>query len=186
MVMAENWRGKIGAMSKDRMDLYLSGNSNVRIAAIDDSGLPHIVPAWYHWDGESFFFVLRERAEIAKLLSRRPEVGIVIDEGSVADEVNNRFFEMPKVWAQGRAEVIEQPNTGGKWVEYARAMALRYLGPNGPEYITASLGQPRWLFKLTPTVLKTWEGVGWAKKYWVDSGKGPSYEEAHEARRSGA
>ena len=43
MDMTENWRGKIGAMSKDRMDLYLLGNSNVRIAAIDDSGMPHIV-----------------------------------------------------------------------------------------------------------------------------------------------
>ena len=133
--MAENWRGKIGPMTKDRMDLYLKGNANVRIAAIDDGGMPHIVPAWYHWDGEAFFFVLRERAEIAKLLERRPEVGIVIDEGSVSDEANDRFFEMPKVWAQGRAEVLEKPNTGGKWVEYASAMAVRYLGPNGPEYI---------------------------------------------------
>ena len=184
--MAENWRGKIGPMTKDRMDLYLKGNANVRIAAIDDRGMPHIVPAWYHWDGEAFFFVLRERAEIAKLLERRPEVGIVIDEGSVADEANDRFFEMPKVWAQGRAEVLEKPNTGGKWVEYASAMAVRYLGPNGPEYISASLGQPRWLFKLTPTVLKTWEGVGWAKRYWVDSGQGPSYEEVHAAGRPGA
>ena len=63
-------------------------------------------------------------------------------------------------------------------------MAIRYLGPNGPEYISASIEQPRWLFKLTPTVLKTWEGVGWAKRYWVDSEKGQSYDEVHNTPRS--
>jgi len=184
--MAENWRGKIGKMEPDRRDFYLEGNALVRISAIDEAGFPHIVPAWYHWDGESFWFVLRERAEIAKIMSKHPQVGLVIDEGSVKDEAQGRFFEMPKVWAQGTSEVIEEPNVGGKWVEFASKMAVRYLGPNGPEYITASLGQPRWLFKLTPTVLKTWEGTGWAKRYWVESEKSLSYEEAHGIGASGA
>jgi hypothetical protein len=28
-------------------------------------------------------------------------------------------------------------------------------------------------------VLKTWEGTGWAKRYWVETEKSVSYEEAH-------
>ena len=139
--MAEGWRGKIGAMEPDRRDLYLEGGAIVRISAINDEGFPHVVPAWYHWDGTAFWFVLRARAEIAKILARNPHVGLVIDEGSVKDEANGRFFEMPKVWAQGMAEVIEEPNIGGRWVEIASKMAVRYLGPNGPEYITASINQ---------------------------------------------
>ena len=182
--MAEGWRGKIGAMAPDRRDFYLEGGAIVRISAIDDEGFPHVVPAWYHWDGTAFWFVLRARAEIAKILARNPPVGLVIDEGSVKDEANGRFFEMPKVWAQGMAEVIEEPNVGGKWVEIASKMAVRYLGPNGPEYITASINQPRWLFRVEPTVMKTWEGTGWAKKYWVDNDKSVSYEEAHGLSRS--
>lgn len=166
-------------MDPDRRDFYLEGPSLVRISAIDDEGFPHVVPAWYHWDGESFWFVLRERAEIALLLARRPQMGLVIDEGSVKDEENGRFFEMPKVWAKGLAEVVEEPNVGGQWVDIASKMAVRYLGPNGPEYIQASIGQPRWLFKVTPTVLKTWEGTAWAKRYWVDTESSVSYEEAH-------
>lgn len=182
--MAEGWRGKIGAMDPDRRDFYLEGAALVRISAVNDEGFPHVVPAWYHWDGTAFWFVLRERAEIATILTRNPKVGLVIDEGSVKDEANGRFFEMPKVWAQGLAEVVEEPNVGGQWVDIASKMALRYLGPNGPEYITASLNQPRWLFRCEPTVLKTWEGTGWAKKYWVDNGTSISYEEAHGLSRS--
>jgi nitroimidazol reductase NimA-like FMN-containing flavoprotein (pyridoxamine 5'-phosphate oxidase superfamily) len=182
--MAEGWRGKIGGMEPERRDFYLEGPALARISAINADGFPHVVPAWYHWDGTAFWFVLRERAEIAALLVENPKCGLVIDEGSVKDEANGRFFEMPKVWAQGIAEVIEEPNIGGRWVDIASKMAVRYLGPNGPEYIQASINQPRWLFRVEPTVLKTWEGTGWAKRYWVENDKTLSYDEAHGLRKS--
>ena len=54
-------------------------------------------------------------------------------------------------------------------------MSVRYLGPNGPTYLEPTLDQPRWLFKITPTWIQTWQGVGWAR---VEGG-GTSYEEAH-------
>ena len=182
--MAVGWRGKIGAMEPARRDFYLEGGAIVRISAINDEGFPHVVPAWYHWDGTAFWFVLRERAEVAKLLASNPHVGLVFDEGSVKDDANDRYFEMPKVFAQGLAEVIEQPNIGGDWVEIASKMAVRYLGPNGPEYIKNSINQPRWLFRVEPTVMKTWEGTGWAKKYWIENEKSISYDEAHGLSRS--
>ncbi len=47
----------------------------------------------------------------------------------------------------------------------AERMSVRYLGPNGPEYLTATLDQPRWLIKVTPERVVTWQGVDWAKKY---------------------
>ena len=177
--MAEDWRGKIGSMTEERMNLYLSGDTNARVAVLDDEGRPHVVPLWYHWDGESFWFVIRERSKVARHMRDNKEVGIVIDDTSVEDEENGRHFEMPKVFAQGRAEVVEEPNVGGEWVGIAEQMAVRYLGPNGPSYIVPTLEQPRWLIKVTPDNLKTWEGVGWAKKYWVEDTKGPTYEEVH-------
>jgi len=182
--MAESWRGKIGAMDPARRDFYLEGGAIVRIAALDDDGYPHVIPAWYHWDGTSFWFVLRERSELALLMKKRPRIGFVIDEGSVKDEAANRFFEMPKVFAKGDVEVVEEPNVGGKWVEIAKQMAVRYLGPHGPEYIAANINQPRWLFRITPTEMKTWEGTAWAKKYWVENDKTKSYEDAHGLNKS--
>ena len=68
---------------------------------------------------------------------------------------------------------------GGEWVGVAEQMATRYLGPNGPDYIVPTLHQPRWLIKVVPDTVKTWEGVGWSKKYWVESEDGPSYQQVH-------
>ena len=75
--------------------------------------------------------------------------------------------------------MVEQPNAGGRWVEIAEKMSYRYLGPNGPTYLAASKQQPRWLFRMRPTKIKTWQGVGWAPKYWVKDTQGPSYEDIH-------
>ncbi len=37
----------------------------------------------------------------------------------------------------------------------------------------------RWLFRMRPTKIKTWQGVGWAPRYWVDDSGGMSYEQVH-------
>lgn len=177
--MAEEWRGKIGGMEDDRRDLYLAGDSLVRVAAIDDKGRPYVLPLWYHWDGDAFWFVIRERAAIARYMKARPAIGLVIDDMEVDDPDHGRHFAAPKVFAQGDAELIEEPNVGGQWVAMAEKMAIRYLGENGPSYIVPTLQQPRWLFKMVPDVMKTWEGVGWSKKYWVESKEGPTYSEVH-------
>lgn len=177
--MARNWRGEIGAMEPERRDLFLDGDSLVRVGAIDDEGRPYVLPLWYHWDGEAFWFVIRERAAIARFMRDRPSIGLVIDEMEVNDPEHGRQFAAPKVFAQGEAMLIEEPNLGGQWVEIAKKMAVRYLGEHGPDYIVPTLQQPRWLFKMVPEVLKTWEGVGWSKKYWVESEDSPTYAEVH-------
>jgi hypothetical protein len=84
-----------------------------------------------------------------------------------------------KVLGQGKAELVERPNVGGAWVPIATRMSYRYLGENGPTYLESTMKQPRWLFKIKTTRLETWQGVGWARRYWVEDTGGPSYEEAH-------
>jgi len=61
--------------------------------------------------------------------------------------------------------VIEEPNVGGQWVEIARKMSYRYLGEHGPDYLVPTLDKARWLFKIVPTELSTWQGVDWHPKY---------------------
>jgi hypothetical protein len=70
-----------------------------------------------------------------------------------------------RVQVQGEAQLLEEPNVGGKWVDIATEMSYRYLGENGPTYLEPSLVEPRWLFFIKPTRVSTWEGVNWAKKY---------------------
>jgi len=44
-------------------------------------------------------------------------------------------------------------------------MAVRFLGEHGPEYLVPTYDRPRYLIKIAPTKMLTWDGVEWAKKY---------------------
>jgi nitroimidazol reductase NimA-like FMN-containing flavoprotein (pyridoxamine 5'-phosphate oxidase superfamily) len=154
----ESWRGKVGLMTDEERDEFLAGNTLARLAVMDDNDWPYVQPVWYQWDPEQgiFWIIARKKSAWALFMKNNPKVSITID-GS----------EKPykKVFVQGTAEVVEEPNIGGQWVEIAKLMATRYLGERGPDYLVPTLDKSRWLFKITPTVLNTWQGVDWHPKY---------------------
>ncbi len=177
--MADEFRGKMGAMAEGEVEAFLASGTLARLACLKPDGSPYVIPVWYQWDGSDFWFVGRERSAWCRYLANDPRVSIVIDDAhSPADEMG-QSAEIPKVFVEGNAEIVEEPNVGGRWVQVAEEMSYRYLGPNGPTYLTATLQQPRWLIRVRPTKIKTWQGVGWSPKYWVGSSGGPSYEEVH-------
>ena len=47
----------------------------------------------------------------------------------------------------------------------ANRTSVRYLGERGPEYLVPTYDRPRYLIKVVPTKMITWDGVEWAKKY---------------------
>jgi nitroimidazol reductase NimA-like FMN-containing flavoprotein (pyridoxamine 5'-phosphate oxidase superfamily) len=165
----QEWRGRVGAMTDDERDAFLERGVVMRLACLDEDGFPYVVPVWQEWRDGRFWVVPRARSAWAEHLRRDGRVGFVVD---VADTLE-------KVIGRGLAELVEEPNTGGRWVEVATRMSVRYLGPNGPSYLEPTLGQPRWLFAIAPTRLETWQGVGWARRYWVEDTSGPTYDEAH-------
>jgi hypothetical protein len=65
--------------------------------------------------------------------------------------------------------------------EIGLPMSYRYWGENGPTYLESTMKQPRWLFRIKPDSFVTWQGVGWARRYWVENTGGPSNEEAHSS-----
>lgn len=154
----ESWRGKVGQMSDEERDEFLAGNTLARLAVIDDSGWPYVQPVWYQWEPSEgiFWIIARKKSAWAGYMQRDPKVAITID---------GETKPYKKVSVQGTAEVIEEPNVGGQWVGIAEQMATRYLGEHGPDYIVPTLDKARWLFKIKPTSLATWQGVEWAKKY---------------------
>jgi hypothetical protein len=94
----------------------------------------------------------------AVYLEANPRCAITVDESGT----------LRKVIAQGEAELVEKPNIGGRWVEIAERMSLRYLGENGPKYLEPTLDKKRWLFRVAPVRLWTWQGVDWARRYKED------------------
>jgi hypothetical protein len=166
---SEEWRGRVGGMSEEEMEAFLAGGTVMRVACLDDGGDPYCVPCWQEWRDGCFWVVPRQRSKWARYLQRDGRCAFTVDVPETLE----------KVIGKGVAEVVEEPNLGGQWVEVANRMAVRYLGPNGPSYLVPTLNQPRWLLKITPTRIQTWQGVGWARSYWVEETGGPTYEEAH-------
>jgi nitroimidazol reductase NimA-like FMN-containing flavoprotein (pyridoxamine 5'-phosphate oxidase superfamily) len=151
----ESWRGKVGRLDDQEITEFLELPLIARLACLDDDGWPYVVPCWHEWDGASFWVVPRQRSAWARYLEREPRCAITVDEDG----------RQRKVVAQCRAHLVEPPNLGGAWVSVAERMSLRYLGENGPRYLEPTMDKPRWLFRLEPTKVQTWQGQDWAGRY---------------------
>jgi hypothetical protein len=135
------------------MTALLTSPAVAKLGCLDDDGYPYVVPVWFtHADG-GFYIIPRERSAWAQYLRRDDRASLCIDDA-----------QSRRVLVKGRAELIEEPNVGGRWVAIAREMSLRYMGERGPDYLAQTLNEPRWLFFLRPERTTTWTG-GWAKRY---------------------
>jgi hypothetical protein len=106
------------------------------------------------------WIVPREKSAFVQYMREEPRVCV-----SVALEAapNTRITLL------GIAEIVEGPvdSQGGtaQWVNIARQMATRYLGEHGPEYLEPTMDRPRYLIRIEPVKMRTWEGVEWHEKY---------------------
>ncbi|MER3438539.1 MAG: hypothetical protein C4346_13670 [Chloroflexota bacterium] len=152
----QSWRGKVGRMTHEEMVEFLTKTDVLcRLGVLDEEGWPYVVPVWFQYKDEGFYIIPRERSKWAEYMVRDPRVFLAIDEPG----------RLRKVLVKGRAELIERPNVGGKWVEIGKEMSYRYLGPHGPDYLVPTLNEPRWLFFIRPITITTWQGVDWASRY---------------------
>ncbi len=135
---------------------FLSGNPFCRIGCIDEDGWPYVVPCWFEYSDGGFYIVPRERSVWARNIQRNPKVFLCIDDSTVHNK---------RVLVKGEAAVLEEPNVGGRWVEVARRMSLRYLGEHGPDYLEPTMVEPRWLLFVRPIKMMTWQGVDWPQRY---------------------
>ena len=153
---AESWRGKVGKLTEEELDDFLAGGHVARLGVLDENGWPYVVPTWYQWADGGFYIIPRARSKWAQYMANDNRVSISLDSNDPP---------YIKVQTQGEAELLEEPNVGGRWVEIGTEMSVRYLGENGPKYLEPTLGEPRWLFFVRPKTMQTWQGVDWAKKY---------------------
>jgi hypothetical protein len=67
---------------------------------------------------------------------------------------------------KGNAEIVEEPNIGGRWFEVNRRLSQRYFPPELAErYIELSRDEPRWLIFVRPQVVTSQVQGAWATKY---------------------
>lgn len=152
----EQWRGKVGKMNEQELREFLSGNPFCRLGCLDDEGWPYVVPCWFEHSDDGFYIVPRAKSVWARYIQKDPRVSLCIDDTTIYNQ---------RVLVKGEASVLEEPNLGGRWVEIATRMSVRYLGEHGPDYLEPTLTEPRWLLFVKPLKMTTWQGVDWATKY---------------------
>lgn len=143
------------AMSDDERAAFLAQPVIGRLGCLDDDGYPYVVPVWFAYADGGFYLVPRARSEWARYLERDGRVSLCID----ASELPYR-----RVIVRGRAEVIERPNVGGRWVAFGTQMARAYRSEEGLAYIERTREEPRWLFFVRPERMTSSTG-GWATRY---------------------
>ena len=152
-----DWMGENRKMTAEEIAEFLAGPVVARIATIDEEGVPYITPVWEEWDGEALWIVPREKSAWVKHIKSNPKVAAscAMDEKPYA-----------RVLIRGTAEIVSGPAPlSGQCLKVASRMATRYLGEHGPEYLVPTYDRPRYLIKIVPDSLISWEGVEWAEKY---------------------
>lgn len=143
------------AMSDAERETFLAQPVVGRLGCLDEDGYPYVIPVWFAYADGGFYLVPRARSEWARYLERDGRVSLCID----AAEPPYR-----RVIVRGRAEVIETPNVGGRWVAFGTQMARNYRGEEGIAYIERTREEPRWLFFVRPERMASSTG-GWATRY---------------------
>jgi nitroimidazol reductase NimA-like FMN-containing flavoprotein (pyridoxamine 5'-phosphate oxidase superfamily) len=140
-------------MTQAEIESFLHSDVLCRLGCLDADGHPYVVPCWFTYADGGFYVVPRARSTWAAYLHHDPRVSLCID------AENGR-----RVLVKGEAQLIEEPNVGGRWVEIAREMAQRYGGESGLAYLAKTMDEPRWLFFIQPSAMISSTG-GWARRY---------------------
>ncbi len=161
------WMGKMRGLTDAEIAEFLAEPIVARLGTVTQEGTPYVSPVWQEYDAEEkvLYIIGRERSAYVRHLQRQPQV-------SVSCARDNAPYT--RVLFLGRAEVVEGPVTAGEgsWQPIGERMARRYLGERGPEYLEPTLDRPRYLIKVIPEKVISWEGVEWADQYLELEGDG--------------
>lgn len=145
-------------LTKSQIDQFLAEPIIARLATVKPDGSPFIAPVWQQWDGEVMWIIPRSQSSFVENIRHEPRVCV-----SCADDVNPAHT---RVAIEGRAEIVEGPvPLEGRVKEIADEMAVRYMGPDGPTYAAKTADRLRYLVRVTPTKMTSWEGSEWHSRY---------------------
>lgn len=154
---------KTGKLTTAELDEFFKQPWNARLATVTPEGRPYVTPVWFAYDAAKhlFYVVGRERSAFVQHIRQHPAVAL-----HMADDVH---LAHTRVLVEGTATLAEQAVTpaADAWLrELVNDMAVRYMGPDGPQYAGKTHDRPRVLITIAPDKLQSWTGGEWAEKYW--------------------
>jgi len=137
------------ATEPDAMAAFLAEANLGRVATVDESGLPHVVPAWYWWDGTTFWIGAHAPDQKVAHIRARGMAGIEVD----ADVRRKRGL-----FATGPARIIDGEDGRREYIRITTEQIPRYQ-PDRPPLETAeryaTAGEPV-VIAVTPDRMVSW------------------------------
>lgn len=147
-------------LTEAELDAFLGEQRTLRIATVDDEGVPHVVPLWFVWhEGAVWLNSLARSRRHAHLRTGRP-VGLVVDDGE-------RYEELRGARMSGIPEVVADDDPAR--LEAYQMFARKYFGvdelPNQRSYETVRIVPDEvasWDFRKIPSGADRKVGLGGA------------------------
>jgi PPOX class probable F420-dependent enzyme len=137
------------AQDEDTLADFLAEANLCRIGTVDRFGDPHVVPAWFWWDGERFYLGVQ---------ARDVKVANVRRSGRAAIEVDSDLRRKRGILARGTARVIDGDEGRREYVRISIEQVRRYQ-PDRPATETATRmvekGEPV-VIEVTPERIISW------------------------------
>lgn len=145
----------------------------LRLATIDDDGMPRLAPVWFTHRAGKVLFTPRQASVFLANLRRDPRIALSIDEDALPYR---------KVSVQGEAEIVYEVGNDDAWRDIYREIACRFIDPDAADrYLAATIDQPRALIAVDLAVARvmSWRmpvddeaGTGiWASRYYAEGSR---------------
>jgi len=125
---------------------FLKTQKVLRLATIDQSGNPHIVPVWYLYSGKKFYIGTNTQTQKAKNVKRNRQVSFCIDVG----------IRSPKIYGvmgRGTAKIVLDKNTVSR---LAKRILKRYYRTLENKSAKELLDETDCIIEISPMKLSVW------------------------------
>ena len=107
-------------MEKDVLDLTKERDAHIDgrlhrelmmwLCTVRPDGRPHLVPVWFHWDGETILIFSQPNKQKLRNLQHNPNVVVALDTAGQGDDV---------VMIEGKAELLDDPRVSAALPAFA-------------------------------------------------------------------
>jgi nitroimidazol reductase NimA-like FMN-containing flavoprotein (pyridoxamine 5'-phosphate oxidase superfamily) len=133
------------SLSPSELDDFLRTRRTIRVATVDGTGEPQVVPLWFLWfEGGLYLNSTRGNVTVANALTPAARVAAVIDDGETYEELRG-------VLVRG---TIHEAGDDPRLFEVDAAWSDKYLGGNPTPY---SRWRDRVWLRLTPDHMSSWD-----------------------------
>ena len=126
---------------------FLKSQKILRLATIDSSGNPHIVPVWYIYTNKKFYIGTNTKTKKAKNIKKNSKISFCIDTGIKSPGIFG-------VMGVGRARLILKTD---KVEVLAKRILLRYFKNLENQSAQQLLNQTDCVIEIIPKKITNWE-----------------------------